>query len=262
MWQLFIIVFVVVDCQSIKRDVVLEAVLEQKLLENVSPILESYISDHLKAKYTSLVEMNKEMIRRLEKKMKKEIDNLAKDRNGVVFTRWGRKGCPANVTTIVYTGYAGGSDYTHVGAAVDYVCLPHEPVWGPKSDLTYSNDDIAYMFGAEYQSPGDLFGGTDYMDDVPCAVCLGNQYTTSIMIPGRITCYPGWTEAYHGNLAAGAQNHKAASQYACVDQEPEISKSGVNENGKLFYGVQTKCGSLPCPPYVDNKFLPCVVCMK
>ncbi|OWF49556.1 hypothetical protein KP79_PYT23733 [Mizuhopecten yessoensis] len=140
--------------------------------------------------------------------------------------------------------------------------MPHEPIWGPHKDFVYSGNDIGYMYGAEYQSPGDLFGMSTWTDDVPCAVCLGTQYTISLMIPGRIQCYPGWTRAYHGNLATGAHTHKAASQYVCVDQDPQITTGGANENGKLFYGVKTKCGSLPCPPYEEGKFLPCVVCMK
>ncbi|XP_033727529.1 short-chain collagen C4-like [Pecten maximus] len=262
MWQLWIFFSVSVVSQYINGNTVRDALTEQKVLGNIRPILDSYLDDRMERQQTSLVAMCKEMINHSEMKMNTKMETILKGSKGAVFTRWGREDCPANQTSIVYTGYAGGSFYEHTGAASDYVCMPHEPVWGPHRDFSYTNNDIAFMFGAEYQSPGELFGKSTWSDDVPCAVCIGDQYTTSIMIPGRISCYPGWTEAYHGNLAAGAHNHKAASQYACVDQEPQISKAGVNDNGKLFYGVKAKCGSLPCPPYVDNKFLPCVVCMK
>jgi hypothetical protein len=30
----------------------------------------------------------------------------------------------------------------------------------------------------------------------------------------------------------------------------------------LFYPVKTQCGSLPCPPYINDKYVTCVVCTK
>ncbi|XP_033750606.1 short-chain collagen C4-like [Pecten maximus] len=182
---------------------------------------------------------------------------------GAVLTRWGRSDCPANITTMVYSGTAGGSFYTHTGAAAEYVCMPDDPIWGPNKDLVYS-ESVGYIYGAEYQEPDTLFGMSDYAEDVPCAICLGEQYTASLMIPGRTQCYPGWTEVYHGNLASGYHGHAAASQYVCVDEHAQAIPGGGthDEEGKLFYGVKAKCGALPCPPYEDGKFLSCVVCMK
>ncbi|OWF47534.1 short-chain collagen C4-like [Mizuhopecten yessoensis] len=182
---------------------------------------------------------------------------------GAVFTRWGRNDCPVNTTTMVYSGYAGGSYFTHPGAAAEYVCMPSDPIWGPYKDYV-SNEYFGYVYGAEYEVPAHIFGMPNLSEDVPCAVCLGTQYTASLMIPGRTQCYPGWTEGYHGELASGYYNHAAASQYVCVDQHPQALPAGGNHNedGKLFYGVKAKCGPLPCPPYEDGKFLSCVVCMK
>ncbi|XP_060074358.1 short-chain collagen C4-like [Ylistrum balloti] len=261
MLKFFIFFFGSVYSQYIERFDVKDALTEQKVLQNIRPILDTYIADSLDRYRTDLIGICKDMISLSETQMETRLDVLSKD-NGAVFTRWGRTDCPVNQTSIVYTGYAGGSFYEHTGAASDYACMPHEPVWGPHKDFSYKASDIAYMYGAEYQSPGHLFGKSTWSDDVPCAVCIGNQYTASLMIPGRIECYPGWTKAFHGNLAAGAHTHKASSQYVCVDQDPQISKGGVNENGKLFYGVKARCGSLPCPPYEEGKFLPCVVCLK
>lgn len=182
---------------------------------------------------------------------------------GAVIKRWGRSDCPANITTKVYSGTTGGSDYTHTGAAAEYVCMPDVPIWGPHKDLVYGTG-VGYICGAEYEGPIALFGMPNSAEDVPCAVCLGSQYTASLMIPGRTECYPGWTEVYHGELASGYHGDAAASQYVCVDKSPQAIPGGGthNENGKLFYGVKAKCGSLPCPPYEDGKFLSCVVCMK
>ncbi|XP_021355218.1 uncharacterized protein LOC110451497 isoform X2 [Mizuhopecten yessoensis] len=191
-----------------------------------------------------------------------ELKNLQSDK-GAVVTRWGRRDCPANITTKVYSGYAGGSMFTSTGAAAEYVCMPNDPIWGPHKDLV-NGDGVGFIYGAEYEEPGALFGMPGYVEDVPCAVCLGTQHTAYLMIPGRTQCYPGWTEVYQGYLASGHHGHAAASQYVCVDGDAQAVPGGGthNEDGKLFYGVKTKCGSLPCPPYEDGKFLSCIVCMK
>jgi hypothetical protein len=83
------------------------------------------------------------------------------------------------------------------------------------------------------------------------------------MIPGTNVCNNGWNREYYGYLAPGYYGHIAASSNACVDVNPEYRISGVgNQNGKLFYSVLAKCESLPCPPYIDNHPLTCVVCSK
>ncbi|XP_060065502.1 uncharacterized protein LOC132545848 [Ylistrum balloti] len=193
------------------------------------------------------------------------VSEVGTNKGAAVFNRWGRKDCPANITSLVYTGYAGGSMFTSPGAAAEYLCMPSDPIWGPHKDLSYSNEWVGYVYGAEYEGVGTtLFGMGDGTHDVPCAVCLGSQYTVSLMIPGRTECYPGWTKAYHGDLSSGSHNVAAATQYVCVDQHPQYLEGGAdkNENGKLFYGVKSKCGPLHCPPYEDNKLLSCVVCLK
>ncbi|OWF34783.1 Short-chain collagen C4 [Mizuhopecten yessoensis] len=198
--------------------------------------------------------------------VKSEVDALQTQithgDKGAVYVRWGRKDCSdGNTTELVYSGYTGGSNYQQSGAAAEYVCLPPDPTWGPHKDIrTYAP---AYMYGAEYEDP-ILFGMPDYKEDVPCAVCRSSTHSTSIMIPARTSCYPGWKEAYHGILSAGAYSHSAATQYVCVDGTPQTLTGGGNTdgNGKLFYQVRTVCGSLQCPPYENDKVLSCVVCLK
>lgn len=53
---------------------------------------------------------------------------------------------------------------------------------------------------------------------------------------------------------------QGASNYACMDANPEKKGSNVNHEGRLFYPVESVCGSLPCPPYVNNRELTCAVC--
>jgi len=155
-------------------------------------------------------------------------------------------------------GYAGGSSHLHKGAAVDYLCLPRDPIWG-----SHKNTNVLYggfVFGAEYEFP-HTSGFHD--QDVPCAVCLTITHSTSLMIPGRRDCYPGWTQAYQGDLSGGYHDHNAASQYVCLDENIQsLNDTAANKIGKLFYFVKARCGSLPCPPYEEGKHLACAVCLK
>ncbi|OWF51094.1 short-chain collagen C4-like [Mizuhopecten yessoensis] len=183
---------------------------------------------------------------------------------GATFVRWGRNDCPSNLTELVYAGYAGGSWYGHSGAAVDHLCLPPDPEW---LETTVVPDDYTgRIYGAEYESTSGhtLFGTQSHNEEVPCAVCRSTSFVSSVMIPARTTCYSGWTKAYSGSLASGYYGHVGASQYVCVDENPQPVVGGgeTNDNGVLFYGVKALCGSLRCPPYEQDKFIACVVCMK
>nr|KAG5706670.1 hypothetical protein BaRGS_005740 [Batillaria attramentaria] len=161
----------------------------------------------------------------------------ASDASGSTFIHWGRSTCPNN-TEIVYPGVAGGIHYTLTGGPANRLCMTLEPEF----------DDVAVptgranLYGVEYQFPGHL------NHDVPCSVCRAQQAVTVM---------------YTGHLVAGHYDHKAASEYVCVDGQPEDRPSGEgNQKGAYFYLVRTVCGSLPCPPYVDMKVATCVVCSK
>ncbi|OWF34980.1 uncharacterized protein LOC110443506 [Mizuhopecten yessoensis] len=176
--------------------------------------------------------------------------------SGGMYTRWGRSECSSNSSELVYEGYAGGSHYTDQGAAAEYVCMPRNPVY----EYTDYHDYDGYIYGSEYEST--FFGTTRVSDDVPCAVCRSLSPSV-LMIPGTNTCPAGWGIEYHGILASGYRGHAAASQYVCLDKNPEALPHGIRkEDGKLFYRVRSKCGSLPCPPYIDGSILSCVVCSK
>ncbi|CAC5406426.1 unnamed protein product [Mytilus coruscus] len=175
---------------------------------------------------------------------------------GATYIRWGRKQCPSNRTELVYSGYAGGGKYSESGGASEYVCLPPDPNYS-KTIVS----DHGRMYGAEFNS--NFFASNADDEDVPCALCRTTQATTVIMIPGKNTCYSGWKLEFHGYLASGYYGDAAASAYVCVDIQPEYIIGGVDQHlGKLFYNVATKCGSLKCPPYINNYPLTCVVCSK
>jgi len=66
-------------------------------------------------------------------------------------------------------------------------------------------------------------------------------------------------------LVAGYEGYAAASQFVCLDVDPEIltgDKHAEQHGGKLFYFAEARCGSLPCPPYVNGRELTCVGCSK
>ncbi|KAK7094994.1 hypothetical protein V1264_006463 [Littorina saxatilis] len=82
------------------------------------------------------------------------------------------------------------------------------------------------------------------------------------MVPATLTCPPGWTPHYSGHLASQYKDHYA-TEYVCLDGSLEDDSTVMNQgNGLLFYFVMTVCGSLPCPPYINDKVVTCVVCSK
>ena len=53
------------------------------------------------------------------------------------------------------------------------------------------------------------------------------------------------------------------STFECVDVTPETVPGGQdNLEGALFYHVEPRCGSLPCPPYEEEKEMTCAVCTR
>nr|XP_022298579.1 short-chain collagen C4-like isoform X2 [Crassostrea virginica] len=176
---------------------------------------------------------------------------------GGTYVRWGRKDCPGNDTELVYSGFAGGSWYDHIGAAAEFVCLPPDPDLTTKYTSSY-----AFIYGAEYDS-GDFAPRANNGDDLPCSVCRSTVGSSVLMIPGKSSCYEGWSLQYHGDLVSGVYNQNAASQYICLDEHSQTLRAGYrNDNGKLFHPVKAVCGALACPPYRDNSYLTCVVCTK
>ena len=185
---------------------------------------------------------------------------------GTEYIRWGRSVCPRNGSDELYSGFAGGSFYNHKGAAASMLCLPKDPMWKNFDDTL---QDGGLMYGAEYDDryasnrESVITKTNHYEQDVPCVVCQVNHRSSTIMIPARTACYPGWTLEYWGYLMSGNRDLAAATNYYCVDADQEAIKGrGQNDNGYLLYFVEGRCGSLPCPPYVNGRELTCVVCTK
>ncbi|XP_060600723.1 uncharacterized protein LOC132754147 [Ruditapes philippinarum] len=182
---------------------------------------------------------------------------------GNTYVRWGRTRCPENGTELVYKGYAGGSYYSNKGASANFLCLPEKPLWNVYED---AEQTAGTVWGAEYELYGrnmnNFFEETLLQQDVPCCVCRTKRASV-LFVPGRNQCYDGWTLEYEGYLSSGHYSHEASSEFVCLDVEPEIIDGGsASEDGKLFYFVEARCGSLRCPPYVNGRELTCAVCSK
>ncbi|KAL8562710.1 hypothetical protein ACOMHN_022587 [Nucella lapillus] len=171
---------------------------------------------------------------------------------GSTFVRWGRKTC-TNRSQEVYCGVAGGSYYGYYGGAANRLCL----TLTPQHDNMPRPGAYGVLYGGEYEH---VPGHHDH--DVPCCVCHVPRAAT-IMMPATHACPKGWTTQYTGRLASTHVSFKAASQFVCLDKDLENASSGhLNQNGNMFSYTITVCGSLPCPPYANNKVVLCVVCSK
>ena len=145
------------------------------------------------------------------------------------------------------------------------LCLPENPTWGNYDDS--ANMPRGYIYGTEIDdSPKaaseKIFGYEVNQHDLPCAVCE-TRFPITKMFPGRTTCFDGWTLQYAGYLVADHHAHSSTKNYECLDSSPEaVPKGNTNDNQSVLYLVEAKCGSLPCPPYVEGREIACAVCSK
>ena len=169
---------------------------------------------------------------------------------------WGKSTCPSvQGTQLVYNGSAAGSYFGHTGSGSNYLCMPHDPEY---THQTRSGDQFhGVIYGAEYENP--IQGTDDH--GVPCAVCLASSRETVLMIPAKTSCPTSWTAEYSGYLMSERNTYKR-TMYECVDQAMEsLAGSSGSTDGALFYHVEVECGTgLPCPPYIEQNELSCVVC--
>ena len=93
--------------------------------------------------------------------------------------------------------------------------------------------------------------------DPTCSDCR-STFSTTVMIPGTSVCTPGWHPQYSGCLMAGYSGHAAGSEYICVNSRLQSRlSSDTDQDGKLLCYTVTRCGSLPCEPYVNNIYVSC-----
>ena len=174
---------------------------------------------------------------------------------GVTYIRWGSISCP---TQTIYYGRAGGTSFHLKGGASNYLCMPNDPEYG----LSYKAGTQNYspVEGIEYEQP--LI--SDRQDqNVPCAVCYEPSKTTSIMVPARINCYPGWTREYYGYLMSSRATSNYRTEYVCVDHSMEVVPGqSSNMKGAELYHAEATCNGLSCDNFNTERELNCVVCTK
>nr|XP_034330215.1 short-chain collagen C4 [Crassostrea gigas] len=260
MMKSILFLMIVAAAQAERNTGECKEMLQGYLTGQLASALGAYQVEALRREFKGFTDVIEKSMRDLKENVETKLKKIKDTSNSsAVYTRWGRKSCPAS-TDLVLSGYVGGSQYTHTGAAVEPLCLPRNPEWGDYRD---GKDGYkAYIYGAEYET-SDLSGKWLKVDDhdVPCAVCLVRNKSVVKMFPARKTCDKGWKLEYNGYLMAGHYNHNAGTSYTCVDSDPEtLQGEHIDNNGYLFYMVEAMCGSLKCPPYVNGRDLVCAVC--
>ncbi|KAJ8301487.1 hypothetical protein KUTeg_020474 [Tegillarca granosa] len=126
-----------------------------------------------------------------------------------------------------------------------------------------ASNTAAHIYGAEYEtytySVCEALHNKYIEHDEPCVVCQSKKRFNVHMIPAKDRCYNGWHLEYRGYPMTQIHG-QAASNYVCMDADPEKIGSKTDHNGRLFYAMESICGSPPCPPYVNHRELTCAVC--
>ena len=169
----------------------------------------------------------------------------------------------------MYTGYSGGTHWSHNGSGSNYLCLHQTPEYD--RPVSGSNSARARVYGVEYKIFDFPPFGSQHNHDAPCAVCRVALRGTMVMIPGRMTCPSGWTREYYGYLMSARYSYKR-TEFICFDRNPEVV-GGTHDNqaGSTIYPVEVQCrspdpdnyaGGLPCDMFPTGNELSCVVCTK
>ena len=137
----------------------------------------SVINDELSGIKEDVQDIKDNMMSKYQE-LKEEISKSSK-KSETVYTRWGRTTCPGINSEAVYSGYAAGSHWTHVGAAASMLCLPTDPDWEGGNYSDAHNVHTGLLYGAEYHDGQDrtdkLFGEDHYQQDVPCKRSIINH---------------------------------------------------------------------------------------
>ncbi|KAH3836850.1 hypothetical protein DPMN_110226 [Dreissena polymorpha] len=84
-----------------------------------------------------------------------------------------------------------------------------------------------------------------------------NYSATSLMIPDRTECYPGWNKEYSGYIGSGYAAYVHGTEYVCLDRRPESIAGSENVDDKNFlFFIEAICQSgLESPPYENGREL-------
>ena len=182
---------------------------------------------------------------------------------GAVYTRWGHSSCPyISGTEMVYSGIMAGAKWDNPGNGANHLCMPQQREYSNELTYKFSHSADSYIWGTQYS--GNFIATGQY--SIPCAVCHVSTRPGVIMIPGKASCYYGWTREYLGYLMSASNEvgdrNTFRSMYECVDREQQ-SLARSPSFGSAIVLVEADCNSgLDCPPGTANKQINCVVCTK
>ena len=159
---------------------------------------------------------------------------------------------------MIYAGKAAGSRFDQPGGGANYLCMPLAVDYAAFQEDEQANR--ASLHGLDYvttDAPLRAVSGAD----PPCAVCQIKDKSSTLMIPGRLTCPNGWRLEYSGYLMS-TLSFFPRTTFVCVDGEPEVFEKSVDDtvNVGLFAHVEASCSTLPCPPYEEGKEVACSLC--
>ena len=164
-------------------------------------------------------------------------------------------------TEYIYDGITAGSAWNHGGGGSNYICLVKDPKYPPQAATNSEN----WIHGTEYDTPSGALSRV-HNHNPPCAACHVTTRSALLMVPGTDQCPEGWTMEYAGWLMAEHFSHKSPTMFVCLDKDAEVLQGEqASTDGSLMYHTVVKCDGrhgIPCPPYVHQKDLACVVCTK
>ena len=212
--------------------------------------------------------------------IKRKICNYA---HGIV--TWQRPRAECNMVTVIdkldidmfsIPGVIGGAHYRQTGGGSNLLCMVRDPEYHsnppPRAGVQTNR---AYIYGAEYEYEfGDPFYQSLDNRFPPCAVCLAEQKSVALTVPGKRSCpnQQDWTLEYSGFIMAEMYSAKHPSEFICVDMEPEVLNAGFHGGpgpGARLFMTEGRCtttgnGGLPCGPdaYRNGFEIACAVCTK
>lgn len=67
---------------------------------------------------------------------------------------------------------------------------------------------------------------------------------------------------YRGYLFSNLYS-KNKGEFVCINKDQEFygTRGGSSDNAGMLYQVETQCGSLPCPPFTEDREVVCTVCV-
>ena len=96
-----------------------------------------------------------------------------------------------------------------------------------------------------------------------CAVCENRGISSTFTLFGKDVCPEGYVADYTGyGFASRHGSSYQKTNYFCLDSKPQeySRRTGTNYNHGIVWPMEAACGTLPCPPYTQNREILCAQC--